>query len=112
MGRVTKVLDTFRKKKCVRRFTGHKKTPSPGISGSNWSLKQLQHSYVHFKSDLRALQLLKIQKLVPENSMFADYLQKNLSADWQEILKSCKAGYTQHSFSPLVFDWLCSGKRY
>ena len=82
-------------------FNGHKKTISLGTSGSSWGLKQLQHSYVHFKSNLEALQLLKIQNLVPENSIIADHFQKNLSADWQEILKSCMAGNTQHSFSPL-----------
>ena len=82
-------------------FNGHMKTPSLGISGSNWGLKQLQHSYVRFKSNLEALQLLKTQNLVPENSIIADQLQKILSTDWQEILKSCEAGYTQHSFSPL-----------
>ena len=82
-------------------FNGHKKTPSLGTSGSNWGLKQLQHSFVHFKSNLEALQLLKIQDLVPENSIIADHLQKTLSADWQGVLKSCEAGYTQHSFSPL-----------
>ena len=82
-------------------FNGHKKTPSLGTSGSNWGLKQLQHSYVHFKSNLEALQLLKIQNLVPDNSIIADQLQNILSTDWQEILKSCEAGYTQHFFSPL-----------
>ena len=82
-------------------FNGHKKTPSLGTSGSNWGLKQLQHSCVHFKSNLEARQLLKIQNLVPETSIVADHLQKILSTDWQEILKLCKAGYTQHSFSPL-----------
>ena len=82
-------------------FNGHKKTPSLGISGSNWGLKQLQHSHIYFKSNFEALQLLKIQNVVPENSIIADHLRQNLSADWQEILKACEAGHTQHSFSPL-----------
>ena len=82
-------------------FNAHKKTPSLGTSGSNWGLEQLQHSHVHFKSNLEALQLLKIQNVVPENSIIANHLRQNLSADWQEILKSCEAGYTQHSFSQL-----------
>ena len=84
-------------------FNGHKKTPSLGTSGSNWGLKQLQHSHVNFKSNLEALQLLKIQNVVPENSIIADHLRQNLSADWQEILKSCEAGSTQHPFSPLDY---------
>lgn len=84
-------------------FNGHKKTPSLGTSGSNWGLKQLQYSHVHFKSNLEALQLLKIQKVVPENSIIANHLRRNLSAYWQEILKSCEAGSTQHSFSPLDY---------
>ena len=82
-------------------FNGHKKTPSLGTSGSNWGLKQLQHSHVHFKSNLEALQLLKIQNVVPENSIIANHLRQHLSADWQEVLKSCEAGYNRHSFSPL-----------
>ena len=48
-------------------------------------------------------QLLRIQNVVPEDSIIADHLRQNLSADWQELLKSWEAGYTQHSFFPLDY---------
>ena len=84
-------------------FNARKKTPSLGTSGSNWGLKQLQHCHVHFKSNFEAIQLLKIQDVVPENSIIANHLRQNLSADWQKILKSNEAGSTQHSFSQLDY---------
>lgn len=56
-------------------FNGRKKTTSLRTSGSSWGLKQLQHSHVHFKSSLEALQLLKIQNVVPDNSIIANHLR-------------------------------------
>ena len=84
-------------------FNARKKTPSLGTSGSNWGLKQLQHCHVHFKSNFEAVQLLKMQDVVPENSTIANHLRQDLSADWQEILKSCESGRTHHSFSQLDY---------
>ena len=88
-------------KEDLNAFNGHKKLPSLGTSGSSWGFKQLQHSYVHFKSNFEALQLLKVQNVLPVNSIIDDTLRQNLSADWQEILKSCQAGNSQHSLSQL-----------
>ena len=69
---------------------------SPEASLRTWLLQA--HSTVE-----KMRQLLKIQNVVPENSIIADHLRQNLSADWQEILKSCEADYIQHSFSPLDY---------
>ena len=70
-------------------FDAHKKTPFLGLSGSGWGLKQLQHCYLDFKPDLEALQLLRSQDLLPEDSVIAQHLQRDLSHDWQKILRLC-----------------------
>ena len=80
-------------------FNAHKKTPFLGVSGSGWGLKQLQHCHIDFKPGLEALQLLKYQDLLAEESVIAQNLRLELSHDWQGILRSFADDHAQQPSS-------------
>lgn len=82
-------------------FSAHGKTPSLGLSGSSWGLKQIQHCYINFKSDLEAIQLIVSPDLVPDNSIIAAHLRQTLSREWLDILKSCETNSGQQPLSTL-----------